>query len=458
MSISTNVFEALESVVGANRLIRAAERLYKYSRDWTSNKERLPGAVVIPETVKEVSEIVAICNKTKTKLTVRGGGTGVSEGALDFHKGLIISLEKLNKIVEINKIDRIAIVESGVVTKDLQDAVLEEGLCFPQNISSADACFIGGNVAVSSGSPKSLKYGPTKNFVLNLEVVLPDGQIIWTGKNVTKNATGLNLTQLFVGSEGKLGIVTKVVLQLVPPMEEILIMVPFSNIEHLFDCVCQFFNQGFSASSLEFIDGIGYKLVSKFLDKEIAAKEAIDGVLWIELEGKNKEQLMEEMIAISEFVYDYTAEEIFVAQNREEIKNLWTMRSKVGMAVVDHGFFRDVDIVVPRSKVQEMYIAIAKQAQLHDFKYTVLGHIGNGNFHVNIFQDLDCSEEQWRQNSDKGITEIFKKAIELGGTISGEHGIGNLQRPFLHLAMSDQQLALMQSIKNVFDANNILNV
>ncbi len=458
MDISINVFEELKSVVSNTDFITTPEQLYNYSRDWTSNEEYIPGAVITPRSAKEVSEIVKICNRTKTKLTIRGGGTGVSKGALSFNKGVILSLEKLDKILQINKIDRIAIVESGVVTQVLRDAVREEGLCFPQNISSSESSFIGGNVAVSSGSPKSLKYGPTKNFVLNLEVVLPDGQIIWTGKNVTKDATGFNLTQLFAGSEGALGIITKVVLRLVPPEEELLIMVPFDNIEKLFDCVHQFFVQGFSASSLEFIDSTGYQLVSKFLDKKIEAKNPVDGVLWIELEGKNKEHLMQEMVEISEFIYNYTPEEIFVAQTSQEIKDLWTMRSKVGMAVVNYSFFRDVDIVVPRSKIYEMYSAIAAQARIHDFEYTALGHIGSGNFHVNIFQSQDCSKEKWYQNSNKGISEIFNKAIQLGGTISGEHGIGKLHLPFLNLAIPGPQLTLMKSIKKIFDKNNILNV
>lgn len=453
----TNIINSIIEIVGSEYVLTNVDLLYNYSRDCTSDEETIPSAVILPKDEKEISEILKICNETKTGITVRGGGTGVSRGALSAKNGLILSLERLNKIIEINKIDRIVTVESGVITQDLRNAVLKEGLNFPQNISSANACFIGGNIAVSSGSPKSLKYGTTKDYVINLEIVLPDGRIIWTGKNVTKNATGYNLTQLFTGSEGTLGIITKVVLKLVPPMKELLLMIPFSKIENLFECVQQFFVKGYDASSIEFIDRVGVELVSKFLNKNQWNHKDIEGVLWIELEGKDSEKLMEEAFEISQHICQYTKEEISIANTQNEVKTLWEMRSKVGESIIHHVFFRDIDIVVPRSKIDEMYQSISITAKTYDFKYTVFGHVGNGNFHVNIFQDKESSKKKWEDNLAIWVKVIFLKALELGGTISGEHGIGKINLPYLQDAMSDDQRNIMNDIKMLFDKNKLIN-
>ena len=457
IAIESSILNQIEKIVGSKYLITKSDLLYNYSKDCTSNKEVVPSAVVLPKNTQEISDIITLCNETKTSVTVRGGGTGVSGGALSNHKGIILSLERLNNIIEINKVDRIAIVESGVITQDLRDAALKEGLNFPQNISSASSCFIGGNVAVASGSPKSLKYGTTKNYVVNLEVVLPDGSIIWTGKNVSKNATGYNLTQLITGSEGTLGIITKVVLKLVPPMKELVFMVPFTNINNLFKCVKHFFEKGYSASSIEFIDAVGFRLASQFLDNTFHTTSDVQGVLWIELEGEYPEKLMDRAIEIGEFVNLYTKEEVHIADTPTEVKKLWEMRSKVGEAVINHTFFRDVDIVVPRSKVDQMYEAIVIIASKYNFDYTVFGHIGDGNFHVNIFQRKQQTIEEWENNIAIWVKEIFLKALELGGTISGEHGIGKTNLPYIEDAISSHQLELMKNIKTLFDRNEIIN-
>lgn len=456
MSISEKNLKKLRQIVGDSNIITSSESLYNYSVNITSKEEIIPAAVLIPKNTEEISKILKICNDSKVSVVVRGGGTGVSKGALSYKSGIILSLEKLNKVLAINTIDRTVVVESGVVTQTLRDEVEKKGLVFPQNISSSNSCFIGGNVAVSSGSPKSLKYGTTKNYVLNMEVVLPNGQIIWTGKNVKKNAVGYNLTQLFVGSEGTLGVITKVVLQLTLPMKETLLMVPFSKIGNLFDCVHHFFSEGFSASSLEFIDKKGYDITSKFLNKKIQTKSEIEGVLWLEFEGSNEEILFDTVTKISKFIPQYTAEEIFIAQSHSEIANLCSLRSKLGYAVINHTSFRDVDIVVPLSKIHEIYTFISQVLEKYNLEYTAFGHIGDGNFHLNIFQNEGFSNEEWINHSNKGVSEIFSKTVELGGTISGEHGLGNLHKPFLNIAMSKYQRDIMGEIKSIFDKNNIL--
>jgi glycolate oxidase len=448
--------ETLRMIVGDPYFITDTESMSRYVYECTTGSYDLPSAVLIPGSVEEIAAITKLCNEHLIPVTIRGGGTGVSKGAVAQHKGMILSMERLNKIISIDKINRTVIAEAGVLTKTLRDAVKKEGLTFPQNISSASGSFIGGNIAVSSGSPKSLKYGPTKNGVLNLEVVLANGTVIWTGKNISKNATGYNLTQLFAGSEGTLGIITKVVLQLVPPSNEMLAVIPFANLHRLFDFVHHFFSAGLSASSMEFIDGKGYELVSAFLGRTITAPFPVKGLLWIELEGKDPEILLNEMAGIAGMISPFTTGEVFIGQTVDEIDTLWKMRSSIGYAIINHSKFLDIDIVVPCSQIHDMQTAIDRICGSLELSYVLLGHIGNGNFHINVLRG-DMTTEKWHEITRKAIHRIFTVAAGLGGTLSGEHGIGTAHLPYLSLALSDRELHYMDKIKEIFDSNNILN-
>ena len=449
-----SVLENIRLIVGDSYLLTKPEDKLRFSKDYTSSEIVTPVAVVIPNDVEQISKIVKICNDSEISITVRGGGTGVSGGALAFNNRLIISLERLNKIIEINTIERFVIAEAGVITQDMRDEVLKYGLSFPQNISSSESSFIGGNVAVSSGSPKSLKYGPTKNYLLNMEVVLADGHVMWTGKHVTKNATGYNLTQLFAGSEGSLGIITKIVLQLVVPQQEILMMVSFLEIDRLFNCVYQLFADGYSPSSLEFIDKTGYEITAAYIDKKFQLNINTEGILWIELEGSNSDVLLEEAGRISNLINKFTDEEVYVTQSPVEIRNLWSLRSRLGEAVIQYTSFQDIDLIVPRSAIRSMYTAVKDIAEDCGLNLAIFGHIGNGNFHINLFQE-NLEQDKWDERKAAAVKQIFSVAVSLGGTISGEHGIGTVQLPYLHLAIPAYQLNLMKEIKQVFDPKNI---
>ena len=449
------ILERLSSVTGVSYLLHEAADMEKYAADYTASDPVVPGAVAIPADTAQVSQLVSICHELIIPVTVRGGGTGVSGGALAYNQGLVISLERLNQILDINVVDRTVTAGAGVITQVLQEEVAKHGLSFPQNISSAASCSIGGNIAVSSGSPKSLLYGPTRNFVLNLEVVLADGRVIWTGKNLTKNATGYNLSQLFAGSEGTLGIITKVVLQLVIPKQEMLLMASFGKMDDLFACVQQVFISGFSPSSIEFVDRTGYQLTAAFLGTGFNRPEDTAGLLWIELEGDDEECLFKRMITMSAMVGQYAGSEPLIAQTATEIKQLWSLRTRLGEAVIDYSGFRDLDFVVPRSAIKEMYDAIGIITEEAQLRYTAFGHIGNGNFHLNIFRETHSTTAAWEEQCTRTIRKVFAAAVALGGTISGEHGIGNIQLPYLDMAIPAYELNLMQGIKQLFDPRNI---
>ncbi len=457
MKTASLIFAQLRLAVGDSNIITNDVSMFNYAVDFASREKFSPLAVVKPSSSDEVAAVVRICNEHDVSITVRGGGTGVSGGTFTGDTSIVLSLEKLNRILEINTVDRVAIVEAGVVTENLQIELMKSELYLPQNISSSSSSFIGGNVAVSSGSPKSLKYGPTKNYVLNLEVVLADGEIIWTGKNVEKNATGYNLTQLFAGSEGTLGIITKVVLKVVRLQQELLVMVPFQKIDKLFEFVKAFYSSGFEASALEFIDRRGFELTSAYLKVTHQLDSLIDGILWIELEGSTQDQILNNLAPIASLIQEYTNEEAVVGQTRAERERLWSLRKKIGEAVSNYARFRDVDIVVPLSKVDQMYKeinAVVKQLKL---QCTVFGHIGSGNFHINIFNQEAKTTNGWEHSISLGIEKIFEKAILLGGTISGEHGIGTVQKRFVKMAIAEKQLQIMRDIKRILDHKNLLN-
>ncbi len=448
--LTPELLHRLRTIVGDAYVLYEVQDMEKYAVDFTSPEKYFPAVVLLPSNTVQVAEIVKVCHECRLPVTVRGGGTGVSGGALAAAGNLMISLERLNHIVDIDVIDRTVTAEAGVITAVLQEAVRKHGLCFPQNISSAASCFIGGNVAVSSGSPKSLKYGPTRNFVLNLEVVLANGEVMWTGKNITKNATGYNLTQLFAGSEGSLGIITQVVLQLVEQQAEVLAMAPFDDIGQLFNCVQQVFIAGYTPSSIEFIDQTGFHVTAAYIGNGFNCGPATAGLLWIELEGKDPELLLEEMSGLCELMAGFTRHDPLIARTPGEINRLWALRTRLGEAVIDHTAFRDLDFVVPRSRISRMYNAVRAATGAAGLTYTAFGHIGNGNFHLNIFHEPDADDR-----TEAAIRQILAAAVELDGTISGEHGIGQVQLPYLELAISPGHAALMKGIKQLFDPAGI---
>ncbi len=451
------IFKKLEGIVGEKHLVVCREKLYHYAKDNSTGQIRYPIGVVKPASTKEVAMVVRFCNQIGQKIRVRAGGSSVSGGFISDENDLVLSVERLNNIVEINTVDRYAVVEAGVITQDLQNALRLKGLWFPQNISSASMCCIGGNVAISSGSPKSLKYGSTKNYVLNLEVVLPNGKVIWTGKNVKKNATGYNLTQLFVGSEGTLGIITQVVLEVVPPKKEVLLLVPFSNEKRLFQFVKDFFAQGHSASSLEFLDKNGCDLMYNYLKKKRDYCEGTGGLLWIEFESDSDEENLNKAEQLFDFVSNYTDFELFIAQTPQEIKTLWEFRKRIGEAAMNYGNFKDLDVVVPRSKIALMHDAIKKACSQLSLEFIIVGHIGDGNFHINIFKEVGLSTAEWQRKLAQCSNVLFKKAEALGGAISGEHGIGKHNKSAFLELVEVEKLSIMRALRAVFDPKRILN-
>jgi glycolate oxidase len=398
------------------------------------------------------------CFEEQIPVTPAGARTGLSGGALPTHGGILLSMEKFNRILEIDENNHQVITEPGVITQVLQDAVKEKGLFYPPDPASKGSCFIGGNISENSGGPKAVKYGVTKDYVLNLEVVLPNGEVIWTGANVLKNATGYNLTQLIVGSEGTLAIVTKIVLKLIPhPTNDMLMLVPFFDAQKACEAVAAIFKSGYTPSGLEFMERDALIYTKDFIgESSINIGENHAAHLIIEVDGFDPEQLMKDCEGILNVLENFETDEILFADSEAQKNALWSLRRKAGEAVKSQSIYKEEDTVVPRYALPELLGHIKRIGKKYGFQSVCYGHAGDGNLHVNILKG-DLSDEQWENELPIAIRELFTEVIKLGGTISGEHGIGLVQKPFMDIAFPEVTLNLMREIKRVFDPKNILN-
>jgi glycolate oxidase len=456
-SITKEIISLFTGIMGKENVLFDPESLSDYSHDQTEDLKFLPEVVLKPLSATHISKILEICNLNNIPVTPRGAGTGLSGGALPVHGGVILSTEKLNRIIEIDERNLQATVEPGVINQVFQDAVMEKGLFYPPDPASRGSCFLGGNLAESSGGPKAVKYGVTKDYVLNMEVVLPTGEIIWTGANVLKNSTGYNITQLLIGSEGTLGVITKIVFKLLPlPTENLLMLVPFFSAEKACEAVSAVFKAGIIPSAMEFMERDAIDYVMKYVDVKIPVKPEIQAHLLIEVDGNDREVLFKDCEKITEVMSRYDCDEVLFAESSQQKADLWKMRRAVGEAVKSHSVYKEEDTVVPRAELPALLKGVKAIGRKFGFRTVCYGHAGDGNLHVNIIKE-DMTDSNWKNNVPIGIREIFELCISLKGTISGEHGIGYVQKDYMDIPFNPTQINLQKGIKKLFDPNNILN-
>jgi glycolate oxidase len=451
------------SIVGEDHVIVDSERRAEYGHDKTEDYQFMPDVVVRPANTREVSELLKICNEYKLPTTPRGAGTGLSGGALPIKKGVVISMERFNKILNIDELNLQATVEPGVITEVFQKAVKEKGLFYPPDPASGGSCFLGGNLANNSGGPKAVKYGVTRDYVLNIEVVLPTGEIIWTAANVLKNSTGYNITQLMCGSEGTLGIITKIVFKLRGyPKKNVLMMIPLSTNEEACKAIAAIYVAGITPSGMEFFEKDAaaktFDYCEKVLNSPVTTKltEGMNAYLLCELDGNDEEVLMRDAERVMGVVEKFESGEILFADTEAQKAELWKIRKNISPAVNWYTLTKSDDVVVPRANLPKLINGIKEIGKKYNFNTVCFGHLGDGNLHVNILKE-NLSDEYWNTKVNEGIGEIFKLTVSLGGTLSGEHGIGIAKRPYMSIAMSEVNLNLMRGIKKVFDPNGILN-
>ncbi len=456
--ITPNDLEIFKNTVGETAVLVDQASLEKYGHDETEDLVFTPEVVIKPNNTKEVAQILAHCHQYKIPVTPQGARTGLSGGALPLFGGIALSMERFNRIIFIDEKNSQLTVEPGVITQVLQEEVAKVGLFYPPDPASKGSCFIGGNLAENSGGPKAVKYGVTNEYVLNLEVVLANGDIIWTGANVLKNATGYNLTQLIVGSEGTLGIITKAVLKLIPlPKWNKLMLIPFSSAEKACEAVAALFMGGITPSGLEFMERDALIWTAKFInDQSIIIEDDVQAHLLVEVDGNNEDILMNECEQIMTIVEKFGALEVLFAEDQAQKDKLWNLRRKVGEAVKSQSIYKEEDTVVPRYELPKLLKGVKEIGKKYGFHSVCYGHAGDGNLHVNIIK-ADLSDEDWNNQLPIAIREIFELTVKLGGTISGEHGIGYVQKSYMDIPFSSIELQVMKGIKNLFDPQGILN-
>ena len=455
--INIDDLAVLKEIVGTDFVFSDEDKLLEYSSDETEDLSYPPEVVLKPKTTEEISKIITYCNDKLISITPCGARTGLSGGSLPIKGGIALSTERLNSIIEIDERNLQAKVEPGVINQVFRDAVEEKGLFYPPDPASKGSCFLGGNLAENSGGPKALKYGVTKDYVLNLEVVLPTGEIIWTGANVLKNSTGYNLTQLLIGSEGTLGIITKIVFKLIPlPTKDITMLAPFSSAEQACEAVSAVFRAGITPSALEFIERDAIDWTIKYTDVEIQILENVQAHLLVEVDGNDIDLLYKDCEKIAEVMEQFDCGEILLADSESQKEQLWKLRRSVGEAVKANSVYKEEDTVVPRAELAKLLIGVKEIGAKYGFKSVCYGHAGDGNLHVNIIKG-EMSDSDWNNKLTFGIREIFELTKNLGGTISGEHGIGLVQKEYLGIVLSDKNIELQKGIKKLFDPNQILN-
>jgi len=455
--ITPQLLEEIKHAVGADNVFMDEESLANYAHDETEDLKYFPEVVVKPMDTAAVSALMKVCNAHVVPVTPRGGGTGLSGAALPIYGGVLLSMERFKKVLNIDTDNLQATVEPGVITQEFMDAVGEFGLVYPVDPSSKGSCFIGGNVAHGSGGPRVVKYGTIREYILNLEVVLPDGEIIWTGANTLKYASGYNLTQLMIGSEGTLAIVTKIVTKLIPVTgHSVLMLASFKENEAACAAVSAIFRAGLSPSALEFMERKGVEWVIKFDNIQFDLKDGINAFLLIEFDGDEMDSIFKDCEKANAVLESHDCQEVLFADTAAQKEELWKMRRTMAESVKSNSVYKEEDTVVPRASLPQLIAGIKKIGGRYGFESVCYGHAGDGNLHINIIK-AGMSDQDWKDKLKYGITEIFTLTAELGGTISGEHGIGLVQKDYMPLKYSEINLNLMRGIKQVFDPNGILN-
>ncbi len=451
--IDKRAIQRIRDIVGKENAVEDRETRICYSYDAT-NQKYLPDLIVFPGNPGQISEILKLANEMKFPVIPRGAGTGFTGGTLPVEGGVVLVLAKMNRILKIDPENLLIVVEPGVVTFDLQQEVERIGLFYPPDPASLKSSTIGGNVAECAGGPRAVKYGVTKDYVLGLEIVLPTGEILSTGVQTVKGVVGYDLTRLLVGSEGTLGIITKIILRLLPlPKAKRTMLAIFPEIEGAANAVSQIISSRIIPTTLEFMDNAAIRCVEDYLHMGLPVNAG--ALLIIEVDGA-PEAIGPEIQDIQKICQANRAIEAKVAKDNQEAEDLWKARRSVSPAVVKLNPTKiNEDITVPRSKVAEILRRAEGIAKKHNLIIVNFGHAGDGNIHVNLMIDKKKPGEEERAHA--AVEEIFAATLELGGTLSGEHGTGTTKAPYVPMELGDLGVEVMKRIKKVFDPNNILN-
>jgi glycolate oxidase len=438
--------------VGPSKVWVDAPRIEPYSRDESDTGTFPPEAVAFVESAKDVVEVFRLCTLHQVPVTPVAARTGKSGGSLPVRRGLSLSAERMNHVKEISTEDLVCVTEPGVITGDLMKAVEEKGLFYPPDPNSLEMCTIGGNVAENSGGPRALKYGVTREYVLGLEVVMPTGEVLRVGKRTLKGVAGYDLTALIVGSEGTLGFVTEITLKLIPkPRHVITSLVIFDSLDRAAKAISAVLAAGVLPRTLELLDSNAIRAVD---GRGFRFPPGAQAACIVEVDGNVEESLLSEMARVGEVCTAHGATETIVAQNEEQRRNLWAARRVVSTALRALKPMKiSEDIAVPRSRIPDMVEVVQQLGRKYHLLVATYGHAGDGNLHANILFD----NESERPMVDAAVGEMLRAAVQMRGTITGEHGVGIAKKDFMVMEQGAELVALQKRLKAFFDPHGILN-
>jgi len=462
--ISDQIVQELQKIIEEKNVIIDPEKKLDYSHDEFSLSDiaKEPEIVVKPESTEEVSEILCLANRERIPVTPRGGATGLCGGCVPIYEGIVLSLERMNRIVEVDKPNQMIVVESGVMLMDFYARVEEAGLFFPPHPGDETA-MIGGVIATNAGGARAVKYGVVRNYIRGLEVVLPSGAVIHLGGKLMKSSTGYNLMNLLIGSEGTLGIITKAIIQLMPsPQTSRSLIIPYDELEQAIDTVPELISQKILPMAVEFIPKEVIQITEKFLRKQWPITLGSTYLLII-LDATSEDQMDKLSEQVAEICMENQALDVFVADSPSKQQQVLEIRSKIYEAIKAQTL-EILDIAVPRAEIARHVRRVQEVSEKYGIWLPTFGHAADGNVHTHImkakYEDgeiVPLPEEDWKAKFGKVREELYRDCKERGGVISGEHGIGIVKKPYLSYVLEDETIDLMKGIKKLFDPNNILN-
>jgi glycolate oxidase len=456
--LQQDVIKRLEDIAGETHVLTDELNLEKYSRDETLGLQAFPDVVVRARSAEEVSKVILLAGEHSIPVTPRGLGTSLSGGSVPIHGGIVLSLERMDQLLEIDQDNLMAVTEPGIVTGVLHGLVENEGCFYPPDPASKDSCSIGGNVAEGSGGPRAVRYGTTKDYVCGLEAVLPTGEIMHTGGKVVKDVTGYNLCQLLVGSEGTLAIVTKIILRLIPkPKMKVDLLAPFNALAPAAEAVSAIIREKVVPTAIEFMDNPAIKLAERYLNKKVVFNNAAAHLL-VQLDGNRKEDFEHSMEVVEGIFEKYGAWDLLVAKEPEAQNRLWEARRCIFEAANRMGvIYETMDVVAPRCCVADLVKSAEDIAERYRLDPLCVGHAGDGNVHVLYFKKDDMEKEEWDRVLPLASKSLYEKTLAAGGKITAEHGIGLTRKKYLSLDYTERQIDLLRGIKKTFDPKGILN-
>jgi glycolate oxidase len=456
--LQQDVIKRLEDIVGENHVLTTEDALEKYSRDETIGLQAWPDVVVRARSADEISRILRVASVQSIPVTPRGLGTSLSGGSVPIYGGIVLSMERMDRLLEVDQDNLMAVVEPGIVTGELHRLVEEQGCFYPPDPASKDSCSIGGNVAEGSGGPRAVRYGTTKDYVCGLDAVLPSGEIVSFGAKVVKDVTGYNIAQLLVGSEGTLAIVTNIILRLIPkPKMKVDLLAPFSDLSSAAKAVSAIIQEKVLPTAIEFMDNPAIRLAERYLGKSVVFDTAAAHLL-VELDGNRKGDFEHAMDVVENIFERFGAWDLLIAQEPEAQNRLWEARRCIFEAANRLGMvYETMDVVTPRSRVADMVGNAEAVADKYRFDPLCVGHAGDGNVHVLYFKRDDMEREEWDRMLPQASNALYKAALEMGGKITAEHGIGLTRKKYLSMDYTETQIDLLRGIKKTFDPKGILN-